>query len=158
MSIEKTVSAVNERDELERQNVEELIEKPTISEMLGDQNPNCIDLSNEGQQNYTEQIKALRSNDRIQYKMPQSNDWIQDTVISWAGKVPGQYKNLFNVKDDENDTKSVDLGSLTWKKLDNIDTINEFVKLTDTCKEKLKEKKTYEVKQKELQKLHFFST
>ena len=70
----------------------------------------------------------------------------------------GQYKNLINVKDDKNNAKSVDLGSLAWEKLDNIDTINEFVKLTGTCKEKLKEKKTYEVKQKELQKLHFFST
>ena len=105
---EEKVRTIIEKEEHEGQNVKELREKPRISEMLGDQNLNQID-ENEGQQDHTEQIKALRSNDRIQYKMPQSNDWIQATVISRAGKVTGQYKNWFNVKDDENDTKSVDL-------------------------------------------------
>ena len=90
--------------------------------------------------------------------MPQSNDWIQATVISRAGKVTGQYKNWFNVKDDENDTKSVDLGSLSWERLDNSDTNNETVNITGTSKEKLKENEIYEAKQKELQKLHFFKT
>ena len=68
------------------------------------------------------------------------------------------------MKDDENDTKSVDLGSLAWEKLDNIDTINETVNFNEvhvrkcTCKEKLKEKETYGAKHKEWQKLHFFGT
>ena len=154
---EEKVRTINEEEEHERQNVKELREKPRISEILGDQNLNQID-ENEGQQDHTEQIKALRSNDRIQYKMPQSNDWIQATVISRAGKVTGQYKNWFNVKDDENDSKSVDLGSLAWERLDNSDTINETVNITGTPKEKLKENEIYEAKQKELQKLHFFNT
>ena len=97
---EKNGSGVNEKDELERQNVYELIEKPNISEMLGDWNLNHIDFSNEGHQNPTEQIKHLWSNASIQYKMPQSNDWIQANVISRAGKVTGQYKFWFNVIDD----------------------------------------------------------
>ena len=68
--------------------------------MFGDWNLNHIDFSNEGYQNPTEQIKHLWSNASIQYKMPQSNDWIQANVISWAGKVTGQYKFWFNVIHD----------------------------------------------------------
>ena len=62
------------------------------------------------------------------------------------------------MKDDENDTKSVDLGSHAWEKLYNIDTMNKTVNFAGTCKEKLKENETYEAKHKELQKLHFFGT
>ena len=45
--------------------------------------------------------KKLKVNDQIQYKLNNSNEWIQATVLGRAGKVTGKNKNWYSVQETE---------------------------------------------------------
>ncbi|CAC5381685.1 unnamed protein product [Mytilus coruscus] len=63
-------------------------------------------------------IPNLKENDKIQYKLPNSNTWTKATVLSKAGKTTGKNKHWYNVQDDiDEDKKSVDLDKVEWEKV-----------------------------------------
>ena len=57
--------------------------------------------------------RPIKINDVIRYK--EDNEWITGIIISRAGKATGKYKNWYNIKNDSNEGKSIDLGSLEWE-------------------------------------------
>lgn len=67
---------------------------------------------------------CFRTNNKyinIQYKMPDSEEWISATVLGKAGKMTGKNKTWYNVQDHlSNEQKSVDLGRLEWNAIKNL--------------------------------------
>ena len=66
----------------------------------------------------TEIVLSLKR--KVRYQDPDTNVRRKALVISWAGKVSGKNKNLFNVKHFEDDTmQSVTFEAIpSWKNLD----------------------------------------
>ena len=83
--------------------MDETVSKSSSADILAHQNLNQI--NSNVRQDHTEQIQVLQSNDRAQYKMPESNEWINTTVLSRAGKVTetaplwvrGQYEYFYQL-------------------------------------------------------------
>ena len=57
--------------------------------------------------------RPLKINNVITYKV--DNEWITDTIMSRAGKATGKYKTWYNIKNENNKERSIDLGSLEWE-------------------------------------------
>jgi transposase InsO family protein len=54
--------------------------------------------------------KTVVKNDKIQYKVSPGGEWISATVLGRGGKLSGQYKNWYNIKDDTSgEEKCLDL-------------------------------------------------
>jgi hypothetical protein len=62
--------------------------------------------------------RALKAEDGIRYRDPESNEWVPATIIGRAGKATGKYNKWYNVRSTDGVEKSVDLGQLQWEKLD----------------------------------------
>ena len=43
------------------------------------------------------------------------NEWITDTIMSRAVKATGKYKTWYNIKNENNEERSIDLGSQEWE-------------------------------------------
>ncbi|CAC5406207.1 unnamed protein product [Mytilus coruscus] len=101
-------------------------------------------------------IPNLKENDKIQYKLPNSNTWTKATVLSKAGKTTGKNKHWYNVQDDiDEDKKSVDLDKVEWEKVTGDSDKNEIgVNMTNSSF--LNDEEI--AKQTELSKLHNFDT
>ncbi|CAC5415686.1 unnamed protein product [Mytilus coruscus] len=100
-------------------------------------------------------IPNLKENDKIQYKLPNSNTWTKATVLSKAGKTTRKNKHWYNVQDDiDEDKKSVDLDKVEWEKVTGDSHENEIgVNMTNSSflNEEI-------AKQIELSNLHNFDT
>ena len=57
--------------------------------------------------------RPIKINDVIRYKV--DNKWITGTIMSHAGKTTGKYKTWCNIKNENNEERSIDLGSLEWE-------------------------------------------
>ncbi|CAG2236079.1 unnamed protein product [Mytilus edulis] len=101
-------------------------------------------------------IPNLKENDKIQYKLPNSNTWTKATVLSKAGKTTGKNKHWYNVQDDvDEDKKSVDLDKVEWEKVTGDSDENE-IGVNMTKSSFLNDEEI--AKQTELSKLHNFDT
>ena len=100
--------------------------------------------------------ETLKRNKQIQYKLPDTEEWIDATVLGRAGKNTGRNKNWFNVENrGSGEQKSLDLAIIEWKTLDQ--SKNEEIHVTeDTCVDDTEKSKF--AKQAELQKLIDFHT
>ena len=77
--------------------------------------PEDNDTNMEGTEIDREAVKSrrIKINDVIRYKM--DNKWITGRIISRAGKATGKYKTWYNIKNENNEKRSIDLGSLEWE-------------------------------------------
>ena len=57
--------------------------------------------------------RPIKINDVFRYKV--DNEWITGTIMSHAGKATGKYKTWYNIKNDNNEERSIDIGSLEWE-------------------------------------------
>ena len=55
----------------------------------------------------TERSTRVKVNDNIRYKL--GDEWVNGTIMSRAGKASGKYKNWYNVRNENNDERSIDL-------------------------------------------------
>ena len=83
---------------------------PAPAEVLEENNTNM-----EGTEIDREAVKSrpIKINDVIRYKV--DNEWITGTLMSRAGKATGKYKTWYNIKNENNEVRSIDLGSLEWE-------------------------------------------
>ena len=63
----------------------------------------------------TERSTRVKVNDNIRYKL--GDEWVNGTIISRAGKASGKYKNWYNVRNENNDERSIDLERHEWQKI-----------------------------------------
>uniref|UniRef100_A0A8W8MW01 Uncharacterized protein n=1 Tax=Magallana gigas TaxID=29159 RepID=A0A8W8MW01_MAGGI len=65
------------------------------------------------------QRQRPRNNDKITYKLPNSEEWTEAKVLGRAGKATGRYPSWFKVRDStDNADESVDLDKVEWKAVD----------------------------------------
>ena len=95
---------------------------------------------------------SIKINDIIKYKM--DNEWFIGTVTSRAGKATGKYRTWYNVRDENLEERSVDLGQIEWEKVPESE-IN-ITSITDSLGSVSKE--TIIAKENELNKLALFDT
>ena len=57
--------------------------------------------------------RPIKINDIIRYKV--DNELITGTIMSRAGKATGKYKTWYDIKNENNEERSVDLGCLEWE-------------------------------------------
>jgi hypothetical protein len=99
-------------------------------------------------------LLQIKKHENIQYKLPDSEEWISATVLGKPGKMTGKNKTWYNVQDHLSDEqKSVDLGRLEWNGIENLHR-DEEVHTTDNVDDTSCEI----AKQLELQKLCHFDT
>ena len=105
------------------------------------------------QSNFGE-LQNIKSNDRIQYKLPNSDEWINSTIMGRAGKATGGNKYWYNVHDvKSNEERSIDLGKVEWRHFENQTEVEE----TNVISEDNDAESNF-AKQIELQKLQTFDT
>ena len=63
----------------------------------------------------TERSTRVKVNDNIRYKL--GDEWVNGTIISREGKASGKYKNWYNVRNENNDERSIDLERHEWQKI-----------------------------------------
>ena len=98
-------------------------------------------------------MKALKVNDKIQYKLPNTDYWIRATVIGRAGKATGRNRNWYNIKEHTTEEKkSVNLEDVQWEKITDNANVNIVLKQYKDCSAATAAKLT------ELQKLKDFDT
>ena len=95
---------------------------------------------------------SIKINDIIKYKM--DNEWFIGTVTSRAGKVTGKYRTWYNIRDENLEERSVDLGQIEWEKVPESE-IN-ITSITDSLGSVSKE--IIIAKENELNKLALFDT
>ena len=83
---------------------------PAPAEVPEDNNTNM-----EGTEINREAVKSrpIKSNDVIRYKV--DNKPITGTIMSCAGKATGKYKSWYNIKNANNEKRSIDIGSIEWE-------------------------------------------
>lgn len=124
--------------------------KHRAEETLGDQQPS---------EDVTPQAPSvsaidLRANDMIRFKVKESDGWIEATVMSRGGKMTGNHKNWFNIKDSDGFKTGVNLDKVEcWEKLEVEET-----NIVLIPKVRHVEEKCIEAKQVELSKLKDFGT
>lgn len=95
----------------------------------------------------------LSANDKIQFRLPDSEDWVTAIVLGRAGKVSGKNRNWYNIRESESNVeKSLNLDVAEWKK---INDSSEDVNITG---DELDIKEVNKAKQSELEKLKTFNT
>ena len=63
----------------------------------------------------SDRVSTVKINDDIQYKL--DGQWITGTILSRAGKTTGKYKSWYNIRNENNEERSVDLSRLEWVKI-----------------------------------------
>ena len=98
--------------------------------------------------------RPIKINDVIRYKV--DNEWITSTILSRAGKATGNYKTWYNIKNENNEERSIDIGSLEWEMIPETE-INMAV-VSDNMRSKIKDTCIIMAKENELDKLAQFGT
>lgn len=96
----------------------------------------------------------VKVNDVIRYKV--NDEWVTGTIMGRAGKVTGKYKTWYNVRDGNNEDRSIDLGNIEWEMIHD----TEINVTTVTASDKKTSQKTDIIvaKENELDKLTQFNT
>ena len=100
------------------------------------------------------------SGDKIVYKLDETDNWTKATVISKAGKSTGRNRKWVNIEEDGGKKMSIDLGSVTWEKINDGDDDGSYeeVNIVMIPKTRHKEPDCIRAKETELQKLKDFKT
>ena len=121
------VSSGNNAGQLEHKDISyaenrELIEETeTEPESIFEEIPSSDKPRTATETQRTERPK-LKINDKIQYKVNDTDEWVKAKVMSRAGKATGKYKDWYNIQDDgSNEQKSIDMRQYIWKKVTNVD-------------------------------------
>ena len=93
-------------------------------------------------------------NDVIRYKV--NDEWVTGTIMGRAGKVIGKYKAWYNVRDDNNEDRSIDLGNIEWEKIR--DTEINVTAVTASDKKTSQKTNIIRAKENELDKLSQFNS
>ena len=93
-------------------------------------------------------------NDVIRYKV--NDEWVTGTIMGRAGKVIGKYKTWYNVRDDNNEDRSIDLGNIEWEKIR--DTEINVTAVTASDKKTSQKTNIIRAKENELDKLSQFNS
>ena len=100
----------------------------------------------------TERSTRVKVNDNIRYKL--GDEWVNGTIISRAGKASGKYKNWYNVRNENNDERSIDLERHEWQKIPETE-----INITETSSNKSLDSSEINIaKENELEKLAQFET
>ena len=95
----------------------------------------------------------IKRDDRIEYKLSDSDEYYTATIIGRAGKATGQYNTWFNVRNENGEEMSLDLNRVKeWRKID------EQVNIVLIPRYRHNEQECVLAKQEELQKLKDFET
>jgi hypothetical protein len=87
----------------------------TVNHFREDQSNESDNQENVPKETTASALLQIKKNENIQYKLPDSEEWISATVLGKAGKMTGKNKTWYNVQDHlSNEQKSVDLGRLEW--------------------------------------------
>ena len=109
-----------------------------------------VQLENEERQRDIVQLGTIKINDIVRYKI--GNEWVTGTILGRAGKATGKYKTWYNVRDENNQERSIDLRNLEWEKVPeteiNITAVSDDTRANDIIK----------AKENELDKLAQFET
>ena len=98
--------------------------------------------------------EALRKNDRIQYKIMETDDWREGHIIGRAGKASTATKHWYNVCDDKGECQSINLQKIAdWRKVAQMEAVN----MVRVKQSKANELECLEAKHEELQKLKMFN-
>lgn len=106
----------------------------------------------------------LKPNDKIKFKLSDTNEWVEATIISKAGKTTGKNKNWYNIEkhSDDHERLSVNLEKLEWENLGsnqvqiNYEDLNETEEVNQI--NDIDNDETFIAKQSELDKLKLFDT
>ena len=99
----------------------------------------------------------LKINDKIQYKVNDTGEWVTAKVMSRACKATGRYKDWYNIQDDgSNEQKSIDMRQYIWKKMTNVD--NNITNDVHVVTSKVQDNETEFAKETELKKLRQFDS
>ena len=105
---------------------------------------------NEERQRDIVQLGTIKINDIVRYKI--DNEWVTGTILGHAGKSAGKYKTWYNVRDENNQERSIDLRNIEWEKVPEteitITAVSHDIKANDIIK----------AKENELDKLAQFET
>ena len=109
-----------------------------------------VQLENEQRHRDLVQLDTIKINDSVRYKI--DNEWVTGTILGRAGKLTGKYKTWYNVRDENNEERSIDLRNLEREKVPeteiNITAVSDNTKANDIIK----------AKENELDKLAQFET
>ena len=109
-----------------------------------------VETENEVRGRHTVQPDTVKINDVVKYKI--DDEWITGTILGRAGKSTGKYKTWYNVRDENNQERSIDLSNLEWEKVPeteiNITAVSDDTRANDIIK----------AKENELEKLAQFET
>ena len=94
--------------------VSEIISTQKEVQETGQQNANIPNINTEVDSDRDKQVK-VKKNDTIKYKL--NNEWVTGTITGRAGKAPGKNKTWYNIRDESNEERSIDLGRVEWEKL-----------------------------------------
>ena len=94
----------------------------------------------------------LKINDKIQYKVNDTDEWVTAKVMSRAGKATGKYKDWYSIQDDgSNEQKSIDMRQYIWKKVTSVD--NNITNDVHVVTSKVQDNETEFAKETELKML-----
>ena len=92
----------------------EIISTQKDVQETGQQNANIPNINTEVDSDRDKQVN-VRKNDMIKYKL--NNEWVTGTITGRAGKATGKNRILYNIRDESNEQRSIDLGRVEWEKL-----------------------------------------
>lgn len=92
---------------------------------------------------------TVKINDNIKYKI--DDEWVTGTILGRAGKSTGKYKTWYNVRDENNQERSIDLEKVEWEKV--LETEINITAASDDMRENI-----IKAKESELDKLQQFET
>ena len=139
----------DEHDETDKINMSENIET-SVSETVAT-SPDSPD-QDEKRERVRINPRQVKPNDIIKYKI--NDEWVTGTIMSRAGKSTGKYKTWYNVRDGNNEERSIDLGVVEWEKIPDTE-----INITSASeKVKSEEKDITIAKKNELHKLAEFNT
>ena len=109
-----------------------------------------VQLENEARHRDIVQLGTTKINDIVRYKI--DNEWVTGTILGQAGKSTRKYKTWYNVRDENNQERSIDVRNLEWEKVPeteiNIKAVSDDTRANDIIK----------AKENELDKLAQFET
>lgn len=97
----------------------------------------------------------FKKNDKVEYRAGETDEWTPVVILGRGGKISGNHRNWFNVKDSEGKEHGVNFDRLyDWRKLERVEEVNVVL----IPKEKHRDPKCHEAKLEELEKLKQFGT
>jgi hypothetical protein len=129
-------------------------DNPQGQQTAGTGRVNAPDSPKETRERAAPQNINLVKDDKIVYKIKDSDNWTEATVLSRGGKMTGNHRNWFNVRNGDGEERGVNLDTVCgWERAE-----EEDVNLVLVPKHRHSEEKCDKAKQTELKKLQDFNT